>query len=311
MNLEVYMAKILVTDGIDKSAAEALRSVGHEVVEQFYPPEELRAQVKNFDIMVVRSATKVTKGILDGAAETGKLALIIRGGVGVDNIDVAYAKELGISVRNTPAASSNAVAELAIGHMFAVARYIYIANVTMRAGAWEKKKYTGHELQGKTLGLVGFGRIARETARIARGIGMNVIYNSRSGRKEAHDDFEYRPLEETLSVSDFISLHVPADKEKGALIGVKEFALMKDGVYLINCARGGVIDEDALLAALDSGKVAAAALDVFENEPPKNELILSHERISLTPHIGASTKEAQQKIGAEIVKIIARETCGR
>jgi D-3-phosphoglycerate dehydrogenase len=307
MNKEATMAKILVTDGIDKGAVEALRSVGHEVIEQFYPPEELCVQVQDFDVIVVRSATKITKEVLDGAMETGKLSLIIRGGVGVDNIDVNYAKELGIKVRNTPAASSNAVAELAIGHMFSVARHIYISNVTMRAGAWEKKKYTGHELNGKTLGLIGFGRIARETARIARGIGMNVIYNSRSGRKEGCDDFEYQSFEEILSNSDFISLHVPADKERGALLGSKEFALMKDGVYLINCARGGVVDEEALLAALDSGKVAAAALDVFETEPPKDERILSHERISLTPHIGASTKEAQQKIGAEVVEIIAQE----
>jgi D-3-phosphoglycerate dehydrogenase len=305
------MAKILITDGIDKGAAEALRSAGHEVVEQFYPPEELCEQVKDFNVIVVRSATKVTKEILDAAFTTGTLSLIIRGGVGVDNIDVSYAKELGITVRNTPAASSNAVAELAIGHMFAIARHIYIANVTMRAGAWEKKKYGGRELQGKTLGLIGFGRIARETARIARGIGMNVVYNSRSGKKEGYDEFEYKPFDEILSGSDFISLHVPADKESGALVGAKEFAQMKDGVYLVNCARGGVVDEEALLAALDSGKVAAAALDVFETEPPKDERILTHERISLTPHIGASTKEAQQKIGAEVVGIIEQELGGK
>ncbi|MDR1068114.1 MAG: D-2-hydroxyacid dehydrogenase [Clostridiales Family XIII bacterium] len=305
------MAKILITDGIDKGAAEALRSAGHEVATQFYPPEELCEQVKDFNVIVVRSATKVTKEILDGAAQTGALSLIIRGGVGVDNIDVNYAKQLGITVRNTPAASSNAVAELAVGHMFAVARHIFIANVTMRAGAWEKKKYTGHELQGKTLGLIGFGRIARETARIARAIGMNVVYNSRSGKKDGYDDFEYRSFADILSGSDFISLHVPADKENGALIGAAEFAQMKDGAYLINCARGGVVDEEALLAALDSGKIAAAALDVFETEPPKDERILTHERISLTPHIGASTKEAQQKIGAEVVGIIEQELGGK
>jgi D-3-phosphoglycerate dehydrogenase len=301
------MAKILVTDGIDKNAAAALREQGHEVVEQFYPPEELPAQAGNFDVMVVRSATKVTAEVLDSASEAGNLFLVIRGGVGVDNIDVPHAKELGIIVRNTPAASSNAVAELAIGHMFALARYIYISNVTMRAGAWEKKSYTGRELQGKTLGLIGFGRIARETARIARGIGMNVIYNSRSGPKAEYAEFEYKPMDELLASADFISLHVPADKGNGALIGADEFAKMKDGVYLINCARGGVVDEDALLGALDSGKVAAAALDVFASEPAKDERILKHDRISLTPHIGASTKEAQQKIGAEVVNIIGEE----
>jgi D-3-phosphoglycerate dehydrogenase len=305
------MARILITDGIDQDAAAALRAAGHEVVEQFYPPEELRERIADFDAVVVRSATKVTRDVLDGAMKTGKLSLIIRGGVGMDNIDLNYAKELGVTVRNTPASSSNAVAELAVGHMFAIARHIHIANVSMRAGAWEKKKYSGHELQNKTLGLIGFGRIARETARIARGIGMEVVYNSRSGRKEGYDEFEYKLFEEVLSTSDFISLHVPVDKERGALIGAKEFALMKDGAYLINCARGGVVDEEALLAALDSGKVAAAALDVFETEPPQDERILRHERISLTPHIGASTKEAQQKIGAEVVNIIEQEIGGK
>jgi D-3-phosphoglycerate dehydrogenase len=304
------MAKILITDGIDKGAADALRSAGHELVEQFCPPEELRVRVKDFDVMVVRSATKVTKEVLDGAMETGKLSLIIRGGVGVDNIDARYARELGIAVKNTPAASSNAVAELAIGHMFAVARHIHIANVTMRTGSWEKKKYVGCELRGKTLGLVGFGRIARETARIAHGVGMHVIYHSRSGAKEGFDDFAYRPFEDLLAESDFISLHVPADETRGPLIGAKEFARMKDGVHLINCARGGVVDEEALLAALDSGKLGSVALDVFETEPPKDERILKNERVSLTPHIGASTKEAQQKIGAEVVKIIEQEAGG-
>jgi D-3-phosphoglycerate dehydrogenase len=305
------MSKILITDGIDQSAAAALRDAGNEVIEQFCSPEELCDRIKDFDVLVVRSATKVTKAVLDSAMTTGRLSLIIRGGVGVDNIDVDYAKELGIAVKNTPAASSNAVAELAIGHMFAIARYGHIANVSMRAGAWEKKKYSGHELRGKTLGLIGFGRIGRETARIARGIGMNVIYNSRSGKKEGCDDFEYKPFGELLSNSDFISLHVPADKSGGSLIGPNEFALMKDGVYLVNCARGGVVDEGALLAALDSGKVAAAALDVFDSEPPRDDRLLRHERISLTPHIGASTKEAQQKIGAEVVTIIGQELGGR
>jgi len=301
------MAKILITDGIEKSAAEELKKMGHEVVEQFYPLEELKEQIKDFDAIVVRSATKVTKEVIDGALETKRLKLVIRGGVGVDNIDVAYAMENGITVTNTPNASSLAVAELSIGQMFALARHIYISNISMRNGKWEKKNYEGIELSGKTLGLIGFGRIAQETAKIAKAIGMKVIYNSRSGRKEGCDEFEYVTMEELLAKSDFISLHVPFDKEKGMLIGAKEFEMMKDGVYLVNCARGGVVCEDALLTALDSGKVAAAALDVYEQEPTKNEKLYTHDKVSLTPHIGASTIEAQEKIGKEIVEIIKKQ----
>ena len=298
------MAKILITDGIEKSAAEALKNLGHEIVEKFYAADELKEQIKNFDAVVVRSATKITREVIDGALETKRLKLIIRGGVGVDNIDVKYASANGISVANTPNASSLAVAELAIGHMFALARYIYISNVTMRNGQWNKKNYEGIELSGKTLGLIGFGRIARETAKIAKALGMKVIYNTRSGKKEGYTDFEYVTMEELLRKSDFISLHIPYDKEKGPVLGTKEFEMMKDGVYLINCARGGVVSEEALLEALDSGKVAAAALDVFEQEPTKNEKLYTHSKVSLTPHIGASTIEAQEKIGKEIVEII-------
>lgn len=301
------MAKILITDGIEKSAAEELKNLGHEIVEKFYAPDELKEQIKGFDAVIVRSATKITKDVIDGALVTKRLKLVIRGGVGVDNIDVQYAKANGVTVANTPNASSLAVAELAIGHMFALARYIYISNVTMRNGLWNKKNYEGIELSGKTLGLIGFGRIARETAKIAKAIGMKVIYNTRSGKKDGYTDFEYVTMEELLKKSDFISLHIPYDKEKGTLIGAKEFEMMKDGVYLINCARGGVVSEEALLAALDSGKVAAAALDVFEQEPAKNEKLYTHNKVSLTPHIGASTIEAQEKIGKEIVEIIKKQ----
>lgn len=298
------MAKILICDGIDQSAAEELKKMGHDIVEQHYTPDELKVQVKDFDAMVVRSATKATKEVIDGALETRRLKLIIRGGVGVDNIDVSYALENGIAVSNTPNASSLAVAELSIGHMFALARHIYISNVSMRDGKWEKKKYEGIELSGKTLGLIGFGRIARETAKLAKAIGMKVIYNTRSGRKEDCDEFEFVPMEELLAKSDFISLHIPCDKGQGPLIGPKEFEMMKDGVFIVNCARGGILDEESLLAALDSGKVAAAALDVYEQEPTTNERLYTHSRISLTPHIGASTVEAQERIGKEVVEII-------
>jgi Phosphoglycerate dehydrogenase and related dehydrogenases len=301
------MARILVTDGIEKSASDELKKIGHEVVEQYYTPDVLKEEIKLFDVIIVRSATKITKDIIDGALMTKRLKLVIRGGVGVDNIDVPYAVGNGITVANTPAASSRAVAELAIGHMFSLARYIYISNVSMRDGKWDKKKYEGFELSGKTLGLIGFGRIAQETAKIAFALGMDVIYNTRSGKKEGFDKFKYVTMEELLKTSDFISLHIPFSKDNGIILGKPEFEIMKDGVFLVNCARGGVVNEEALLEALDSGKVAAAALDVFEQEPTRNERLISHSRVSLTPHIGASTVEAQAKIGKEIVEIITKQ----
>ncbi|KXG77033.1 D-2-hydroxyacid dehydrogenase [Thermotalea metallivorans] len=298
------MKRILVTDGMEQSAVAALKNAGFEVVEEFYEPEVLKEKVKEFDAIVVRSATKVRKPIIDAALETKQLKLIIRGGVGVDNIDVDYAEENGIKVMNTPMASSASVAELAIGHMFAIARHIHIANVTMRQGKWNKKQYEGIELAGKTLGLIGFGRIARETAKRAKALGMHVIYTNRTGKVEGYDEYTYVPFHELLAKADFISLHIPAGANGAPVIGKEQFALMKDGVYLINTARGGVVCEKALIEALDSGKVAAAAIDVFEEEPTKNETLYTHDKVSLTPHIGASTVEAQTRIGEEIVEII-------
>lgn len=298
------MIRILITDGMEEAAIKDLKNKGFEVVEKFYEPEELGVQLQNFDVLVVRSATKVRKPIIDKALETGKLKLVIRGGVGVDNIDVAYAMENGIKVTNTPNASSASVAELTIAHMFAIARFVNIANVTMRAGKWDKKKYEGIELFGKTLGLIGFGRIAREVAKRAYALGMKVIYTDVLGKAAGADDFEYYELNDLIKKADFISLHIPYDKEKGAVIGKEQFAMMKDGAYLINCARGGVVCEDALLEALNSGKLSGAGIDVFAEEPTKNEDLVNHPKVSVTPHIGASTLEAQTRIGEEIVSII-------
>lgn len=297
------MVRILVADGMEQAAIKDLRDSGFEIVEQFYEVEELKQKIKEFDVIVVRSATKVREPIIDAALETGRLKLIIRGGVGVDNIDVEYAKSKGITVANTPNASSASVAELAIGHMFCIARYMHIANHTMRQGKWEKKHYEGIELAGKNLGLIGYGRIAKETAKKALALGMKVVYTNRSGDKN-DPDFKFVTMDELLAKSDFISLHIPGSKDKKAVIGEAEFAKMKDGVFIVNAARGGVVCEDALIKALDSGKVAAAALDVFAEEPTKNEAIYTHPKISLTPHIGASTAEAQLRIGEEIVSII-------
>jgi D-3-phosphoglycerate dehydrogenase len=188
--------------------------------------------------------------------------------------------------------------------MFAIARFIGAANATMREGKWEKKHYEGVELSGRTLGLVGFGRIAREVAARANALGMKIIYTDVLGKAQGFDQFEFVSLEELLKRSDFISLHIPYDKEVGATIKAEQFAMMKDGSYIVNCARGGVVCEKALLDALNSGKLAGAAVDVFEEEPSKNLELIRHPRVSATPHIGASTAEAQTRIGEEIVAII-------
>ena len=297
--------RILVTDGMDKSAMARLTAMGHEVVEQFYEPDQLGKALRDFDAVVVRSKTKVRANHLD-EAKGGKLKLIIRGGVGVDNIDVKYAEENGFKVMNTPKASSQSVAELAMGLMFSCSRYISIAGHTMREDKWEKKAYgKGIELSGKTLGIVGLGRIGQALAKMAKAIGMEVI---------AFDIFHIPGIEEELGISyvemdellakaDFISVHAPA-VDGGALINADRIAKMKDGVVIINTSRGTNVDEAALLDALNSGKVRAAGLDVYAEEPAKNKELYSHPMVSCTPHIGAATVEAQKRIGTEIVSII-------
>ncbi|MCQ1531321.1 D-2-hydroxyacid dehydrogenase [Lutispora saccharofermentans] len=297
------MLRILIADGMEKAAVEKLKDMKFEVVEQYYGQEELMEKIKAFDVLVVRSATKVRKPVIDAACETGRLRLVIRGGVGVDNIDVDYARAKGIIVRNTPNASSSSVAELVIGHMFNLARFIHNSNVTMRQGKWNKKAYEGIEIFGKTIGVIGFGRIGRETARKVKALGMNVVYTDIAGEINGFPEYKYLPMDDLLAVSDFITLHVPYSGER-AVIGREEIGKMKDGAYIINCARGGVVDEGALIEALDSDKLAGAAMDVFVEEPAKNCPLCSHDKVSCTPHIGASTMEAQERIGEEIVNII-------
>ena len=297
--------RILVTDGMDKSAIAKLTEMGHEVVEQFYEPDQLGEALRDFDAVVVRSKTKVRANHID-AAKGGRLKLIIRGGVGVDNIDVKHAEENGITVKNTPKASSQSVAELALGHMFACARYISVAGHTMREGKWEKKAYgKGIELQGKTLGIVGFGRIGQHLGVMAKAIGMDVIafdiYHIPGIEEQL--GISYVEMDELLARADFISVHAPA-VDGGALINAERIAKMKDGVVIINTSRGSNVDEDALLAALESGKVRAAGLDVWASEPSQNPALYSHPMVSCTPHIGAATQEAQKRIGTEIVSII-------
>jgi len=298
------MYNILVTDGIEKEAARKLRGLDFNVIEQFYEKDVLGDKLKDVDVLVVRSATKVTKDVIDKALEGKKLKLIVRGGVGLDNIDVKYAQANGIKVMNTPNASSISVAELTIGQLFVLARFINTANVTMRDGKWEKKKYKGTEINGKTLGLIGFGRIAKEVAKRAELLGMNVIYTDIMGEAQGFNNYKFCDMEEVLENADFLSLHIPFDKNKGAVITEKEINKMKKGAYLINCARGGLVDEKDLLKALDEGKLSAAAIDVYEQEPTLNLDLVNHPRVSPTPHIGASTVEAQERIGDEIVNVI-------
>jgi D-3-phosphoglycerate dehydrogenase len=297
--------KILITDGISPEGAKILLDAGHDVDQVKYTPEELLTNIGKYDCIIVRSATKVTKEVI----EAGKnLKVIARGGVGLDNIDVEVAKAKNLTILNTPGASAISVAELAIAHMFALSRFLHVSKMDMIAGKWPKKEYSkGIELNGKTLGVMGFGNIGKETARRALGLGMNVL---------AFDppftmmDFVVRitTREKLLEASDFITLHIPADRKTGPAIGKKEFEMMKKGVILINCARGGVVDEVALLDALESGKVAGAALDVFMNEPPTDaqKALINHPRVSVSPHIGGSTIEGQERVGIEIAQRVVK-----
>lgn len=296
------MIKVLTNDGLESTAIAALETLGAEVVNEHFGQDVLGEKLKEFDAVVIRSATKLTSDVFEVEAG-GKLKLAIRAGVGIDNIDIPAAQGKGVTVRNTPAASSDSVAELAIGHMFALARFIAIANYTMRNGEWNKKKYQGTEIAGKTLGIIGMGRIGQSLAKKATALGMKVVYYTIEGK---HDEltYDFVSLEEVLKTSDFISLHVPYDKNEGSLIGKKELQLMKNTAYLINCARGKVVDEAALLEALDNGEIAGAGIDVFEEEPTKNEKLINHAKVSVTPHIGAATEEAQTRIGEEVVSVI-------
>ncbi|MBW6458421.1 MAG: D-2-hydroxyacid dehydrogenase [FCB group bacterium] len=292
--------KVLITDGLSKQGQEILKTAGIAYDIQYYEPEDLIKAIPEYDCVLVRSATRIPKEVIDAGVN---LKVIARGGAGIDNIDHVYAKSKGIPTLNTPAANSASVAELAIAHMFVLARFLHQSNLTMREGKWEKKKYKGIELAGKTLGLVGCGKIGQLTAEKAIGLGMKVIACD-PVVTETCMNIKLMPFEEVLKQSDFISLHVPKMKE--ALIGKKEIDMMKDGVYIINCARGGVVDEDALLEALNSGKVAGAGLDVFVDEPTNNIALVSHPNVSVTPHVGASTSEAQDRVGIEIAeKIVA------
>ncbi|MDI1317514.1 D-2-hydroxyacid dehydrogenase [Flavobacterium sp.] len=310
--------KVLANDGISKSGIEALEKGGFEVITTKVAQEQVANYINehNVSVLLVRSATKVRQDIIDNCPS---LKIIGRGGVGMDNIDVDYARGKGLHVINTPASSSESVAELVFAHLFTGVRFLQDANRNMPLEGdthFEglKKAYAnGIELRGKTIGIIGFGRIGQAVAKMALGLGMKVIAADKFVDKaEVRVDFyngqfinvafETEPLEDLFKHSDFITLHVPA--QDGYVIGEKELALLKDGVGIINCARGGVMDEVALLKALDTNKVLFAGLDVFENEPTPEIQILMHPKISLTPHIGAATLEAQDRIGTELAEQI-------
>jgi D-3-phosphoglycerate dehydrogenase len=310
--------KVLANDGISQSGIDALQRAGIEVITTKVAQEQLINFINEHqvDVVLVRSATQVRKEVIDACPS---LKVIGRGGVGMDNIDVTYALQKGLHVINTPAASSSSVAELVFAHLFGGVRFLYDANRNMPLDGDSrfkdlKKSYAqGSELRGKTIGIIGFGRIGREVAKIALGCGMKVIASdSHVGEADITLDFydgqqvtlkiKTEPISELIKHSDFITLHVPAQKEY--VIGKKEIDQMKDGAAIINAARGGVIDEVALIEALDTGKLSFAGLDTFEQEPTPAVKVLMNHKISLSPHIGAATEEAQDRIGTELAEQI-------
>ncbi len=298
------MFNILITDGVNKDEIEKLRKLNFNVIDEFFDGLELGEKLKDMDALVIRSKNKITKEIIDKACEGNRLKLIIRSGVGLDNIEVDYAQSKGIKIMNTPCGSTVSVAELTICQIINIARFVNISNVRMREGKWEKKNYVGTEIYGKTLGIIGMGRIGKEVSKRACAMGMNIIYYDILGKMDVPSKYRFCEFEEVLANSDFLTIHIPYDKEKGYLITKKEIEQMKDGIYLVNHARGGLICEEDLISALDSGKIEAVALDVFESEPKFNLELVNHPMVSPTPHIGASTVEAQKRISTEIVEII-------
>lgn len=294
--------KVLICDKVSKGAIEKMRNAGLEVDDKAgITPEELLSIVENYHCIVVRSATKVKRDVIEKAKN---LKLIVRGGVGVDNIDVQAAKEKGIEVMNTPKASTESVAELAMGLIFALARKIPQADRSMKEGKWEKKAFEGSEIGGKTLGIIGIGRIGQSVAKKAKDLGMKVIAWDLYIKDSPLPFVKMVSKEELLKESDFISLHIPYEKDKGPTLGEKEFEIIKDGAFIVNVARGGTVSEKALLDALNKGKIQGAAVDVFEKEPTDNMELVKHPNVICTPHIGASTKEGQARVGDEVAEII-------
>jgi D-3-phosphoglycerate dehydrogenase len=290
--------KILVCDKTEAEAIERMRAAGLTVDTKFeITPEELPNVLPAYDGMVVRSRTKVRQALIDVCPN---LKIIVRGGVGLDTIDAEYARSKGITVMNTPKASSASVAELTIGYMLALARSTYKASVTMKAEKWEKKAFEGDEIGGKTLGIIGLGNIGKEVARKATALGMSVIAYDPCVMDPA--GFKLVSFDELQVQADYITLHLPKNKETQNMFDKPQFEKMKTGVRIINCARGGIINEAALFEALTNGKVAGAALDVYAEEPPTDWRLARLDNVICSPHIGAATREAQGRIGAEVAE---------
>ncbi len=297
--------KVLVTDHISEEGIKKLREFAEVDVELELSNEELKERIAGYDALTVRSGTKVTKEIVEAGSE-GKLKVIGRAGVGVDNIDVETATEKGIMVVNAPAANTISAAEHTIAMLLGLSRKIPAANVSLKSGVWERKKHMGVEVNGKILGIIGLGRVGSEVVKKAKGLGMRVVaYDPFISQDRAGElGITLSNFKEVLSLADFVSLHTPLTKETHHMVGAKEFELMKNGVRVINCARGGLIDERALKDAIKSGKVAGAALDVFEEEPPSSgeRELLELEEVVVTPHLGASTEEAQKAAAINIAE---------
>ncbi|HBI6928945.1 TPA: D-2-hydroxyacid dehydrogenase [Clostridium perfringens] len=298
------MLRILLNDGLDKKAISNLEFLGFDVDTNHYDIEDLKEKIKKVDCIVIRSATKITRELIDEAIKGGNLKLSIRGGVGLDNIDVQYAEQNGIKVRNTPNASSSSVAEIILAHMFSLARFLNQSNITMKDGLWKKKEYVGVELQGKTLGIIGMGRIGSELAKKCISLGMKIIYFDMVDIKNIDNNYRKVEFDELLRESDFISINISGTK---SIIGSEELKKVKKGVFIINTSRGKALDEEAIITSLNDGTLGGVGLDVFLEEPSKNLELINHPKVSLTPHIGASTKEAQMKIGYEVINIIKEE----
>lgn len=294
------MTRILIADSMEKEALDLLKAVpGFDVtVKTGLKEDELVQIVPGYSAIVVRSATKITRPVIEAGKD---LKILVRAGIGLDNIDSAAAKEKGIQVANTPAATSITVAEHTFGLMLGAVRNHGPAVLSMKQHRWEKKSFEGTELYEKTLGIIGCGRIGIEVAKRAIAFGMKVlVYDVIPINTDL--DVKQVPLDELLACSDLITLHVP--KTPKPILGEAEFAKMKDGVIIVNVARGGVVDEKALLAALDSGKVRAAALDVFDKEPPEDFALIDHPRVTPVPHLGAQAVEGQKRAGLEVVRIL-------
>jgi len=309
------MIRILANDGIHPDGKLLLEEAGYEVITEKVPQAQLASVINDFDVIIVRSATKIRQSLIDQS--NGRLKVVCRAGVGLDNIDVAYAKDNGISVFNTPAAFSQSVAELVMGHILTISRFLQVGNRTLVDGDFKvlKKQFSkGKQIAGSTMGIIGFGRIGVALAGMALGMGMKVIVADPYVEKREVPLFPKHfglksnaiiytdKIEDVIRQADTLSMHVPAFEKP--LIGAKELAMMKDDAIIVNAARGGVIDEEALLEALDSGKLMGAGLDVFVGEPTPDKRLLNHPKVSVSPHIGASTVTAQSMIGRELADII-------